>query len=302
MAWRLAAGALAALIAATPAPAQDRVTLGRGTLLTNDLLGDGRDRWRTGSYSFSLTRGTEWTGRLPDRPLALTEWRLRGEIVAPARLTAPSPADRRYAGIATVGLHTHFARAGWDVAAGAELALVGPMTGLGLLQQGIHDAFGLPSPAAARAQQLPNAVHPGALIEVSRPIDRGGVMMRPFVEAQVGVETFARAGIDVTIGGFGRSDLTVRDSVTGHRYRATRTEAPTGLSFVFGGDIAHVAGSALLPGGGVQAEPLRTRLRAGFHWQGERTDFFYGISRLGREFQGQAVEQTVGAVHLRIRF
>ena len=46
------------------AAAQDRVTLGWGRLLTNDLLGDGRDRWRTGSYTLSRVRGPAWGGSL----------------------------------------------------------------------------------------------------------------------------------------------------------------------------------------------------------------------------------------------
>lgn len=299
----LVAAAVAAATLAGPALPQEVVTLGRGTLLNNDLIGDGRDRWRTGSYVLSIARGTEWTGQAPERPFALREWRLKGEVIAPGRLTAPAAGDRRYAGIASLGVHTHVARAGWQVAAGADLVAVGPMTQIGAIQSGIHDAFGLPSPAAARRLELPNALYPTLLVEAARPFALGSATMRPFVEAQAGVETFARVGFDLSWGGFGRSDLVVRDTVTGQRYRATKTESPTGLSFVLGGDIAHVASSALLPDGGAAVlNPTRTRLRAGFHWQGERAELFYGITRMGREFQAQPVEQTVGSIHLRIKF
>jgi hypothetical protein len=303
---RLFASALLALAltpGAAPATAQDRVTLGRGTLFSNDALGDGRDRWRTGSYSVSIPRGPSWSGSRPARPGEILEWRLRAEVIAPARLGAPAANDRRYAGLATLGLHTHFARGPVEYSAGVDAVFVGPMTQLGGFQSAVHDSLGLASPAAALRGQLGNAVHPTLVLEAGLPFQAGAVRMRPFVEAQAGIETFGRAGIDVTIGAFGFGELSVRESATGHLYRATKTAPPTGPSFVLGGDVAYVTGSALLPGGGgAVLRPVRTRLRAGMHWQGERAEVFYGITRLGREFESQAVEQTVGSVHLRLRF
>ena len=303
---RLAAAALIALAmtpATTPAAAQDRVTLGRGTLFTNDALGDGRDRWRTGSYVVSIPRGPAWSGSRPARPGEILEWRLRAEVIAPARLTAPAANDRRYAGLATIGLHTHFASGPAEVSAGVDAVFVGPMTQVGAFQSGVHDLLGLPSPANALSNQIGNALYPTLLVEAGLPVQAGPARLRPFVEAQAGIETFARAGVDVTIGAFGFGELTVRDATTGHLYRATKTAVPTGPSFVLGADVAYVAGSALLPaGGGAVLRPVRTRLRAGMHWQGERAEVFYGITRLGREFESQAVEQTVGSVHLRLRF
>ncbi|MFN6977757.1 MAG: lipid A-modifier LpxR family protein [Gemmobacter sp.] len=302
----LAVAALAAITLGTlapAAPAQDRKTIGRGSILNNDLIGDGRDRWRTGGYTLSLTRAPGWDGQRPGRPFALTELRLHGQIVAPARLTAPSATDRRYAGLLSVGLHTHFNRGAVELSGGADLVAVGPSTQLGGFQSAIHGLFGLPSPDTARANQLPDALYPTVLVEAGLPMQAGFARIRPFVEAQAGVETFARIGADVAIGAFGQGDVTVRDTVTGHLYRATKTAPPTGFTFVFGGDVAHVASSALLPAAGAATlRATRTRLRAGFHWQGERAELFYGITRLGREFEQQPVEQTVGSIHLRIRF
>jgi hypothetical protein len=299
---RLLAAALIAL-AMTPAAAQERVTLGRGTLFNNDALGDGRDRWRTGSYVVSIPRGPSWSGNRPARPGEILEWRLRAEIVAPARLAAPAVNDRRYAGMVTLGLHTHFARGPVEYSAGVDAVFLGPMTQLGAFQSGVHDVLGLPSPANALRNQLGDAVHPTLVLEAGLPLQAGALGLRPFVEAQAGIETFGRAGLDVTLGAFGFGELVVRDSVTGQRYRATKSAPPTGPSLVIGGDVAYVTGSALLPGGGgAVLRPVRTRLRLGMHWQGERAELFYGITRLGREFESQAVEQTVGSVHLRLRF
>ena len=56
--------ATAALIALLPlgAQAQDLTRLGYGYLLTNDFIGDGQDRWRTGSIASSRVWGRDWTG------------------------------------------------------------------------------------------------------------------------------------------------------------------------------------------------------------------------------------------------
>lgn len=300
------AGAALGVATALVAPhvaAQGVSTLGRGSLFNNDLIGDGRDRWRTGSYVVSVARGLAWPGERPVEPLALREWRLRAEIVAPRRLTAPEPTDRRYAGMLSLGLHTHFARAGVEASAGIDLVALGPSTLMSGLQQVVHDVLGQPSPAAARAQQLGDSLHPTVLVEAGSPFRAGFADVRPFVELQAGIETLARVGADVKIGSFGAGGLLVRDTTTGHRYAVVRDGIPSGFSFVFGGDIAHVAGSALLPAGGAATlNPTRTRLRVGIHWQGEKVEVFYGITRLGREFAQQPVEQTVGSLSLRYRF
>jgi hypothetical protein len=299
----LAVAALAAITAAGGAAAQETRTLGRGGLFNNDLIGDGRDRWRSGSYVASLVRGTDWAGWRPEQPFALREWRLRGEVVMPRRATAPDPADRRYAALLSLGMHTHLARGPVEIAAGAELVAVGPSTLVGGIHRAIHDIFGLPSPAPAQAQQIGDALYPTLLLEAGLPLQTGIGRLRPFVEAQAGIETFARIGADLIIGSFGQAELVARDSVTGQFYRITGSAAPGGYSLVFGADVAHVAESALLPAGGAATlAPTRVRLRAGIHWQGERTEIFYGITRLGREFTQQPVEQTVGSLHLRIRF
>jgi hypothetical protein len=304
-----AALAIACCCAGAPAAAEpfafgDRVTLGHGRLFSNDLLGDGRDRWRSGGYVVSRVRGREWTGTLPTRPGEILEWRLRSEIIQPGNLTRPRATDRRYAGVLALGVHSHFALGRVEASLGAELVATGPMTLVGDFQRGVHGLFGMPSPDPALANQIGNALHPTALAEMGLPLSLGSSMvLRPFVEAQAGAETFVRAGADLTVGALGRGDLMLRDVPTGQRYRGARSGPPSGFSFVLGGDVAHVASSVYLPAGGAATlTPTRLRLRAGLHWQGERSEVFYGITRLGAEFDQQPVGQTIGSLRLRIRF
>ena len=111
------------LLSTTPLAAQERVTLGWGRLFTNDIFGDTRDRWRTGSYAVSRIRGAEWEGRLPVTPGAILEFRAVGETIAPADLVTPDPTDRRYVGSLSLGLHTHFDWQGFDTSLGGNLVV-----------------------------------------------------------------------------------------------------------------------------------------------------------------------------------
>lgn len=291
------------LLTLSPAHAEERVTLGWGRMFTNDALGDGQDRWHTGSYTISRLRGVNWTGDLPSRPGEILEFRLRAETIAPANLITPEPDDRRYAGALSLGLYTHFDWQGFETSIGGDLVFTGPQTGIGGFQAWAHQTFGLPDPAVLD-DQIGNAVYPTLVAEMGRSFALGEtVRLRPFVEAQAGVETMVRAGGDLVIGSFGRDALMLRDKTTGQRYRGIGGDQSGALSFTLGGDVAHVFDSALLPGG----EPAtltdtRTRLRAGVHWQGRKASVFYGMSYLGPEFDQQSEGQIVGALNLNFKF
>ena len=106
---------LAALLQVETANAQSSVlplpknNVGVSRLLTNDLIGDGKDRWRTGSYSLSFTFGEDVQEGLPSLPVRLMEYRLRAEVLAPAKLSVTSAfPDRPYAGVLGIGAFTHF--------------------------------------------------------------------------------------------------------------------------------------------------------------------------------------------------
>ncbi|MBF9029137.1 DUF2219 family protein [Rhodobacterales bacterium HKCCE3408] len=293
---------IAALAAAMPAAAQGRETLGFGRLSTNDRLGDNEDRWRTGGLVLSLVRGTGWTGSLPTRPGAVIEYRFRGDIISPVDLTMPMAPDRLFAGTLAAGAHLHFDYRGYEVAAGADIAAIGEQTGLEDLQRNIHDALDFRA-VDIGDYHVEDQFFLNATVEVGRTVDLGPARVRPFVELQAGVETLARAGVDVTIGRFGQGGLLVRDVGTGQRYAAIRPDEGSGLSLTVGADVAHVADSHYLPSSrGFRLEETRYRLRAGFvadfDWGGVQ----YGVTYLSEEFQAQPEGQIVGSLGFRFRF
>lgn len=282
--------------------AAERVTLGWGRLFTNDALGDMKDRWRTGSYVVSVLRGPGGTLALPSRPGELLEFRFRSEVIAPANLVRATPGDRHYAGILAVGLHTHFARGGLEGSAGVDLVAVGPMTGVSGFQSAAHRIAGMDRPSVVD-DQLPDRVYPTLTAEIGRVFRLSdSVSLRPFAEVVAGAETLARVGGDVLIGPAGQADLRLRDVVTGQRYVAG-TRSGTGFGLSLGGDVARVWSSNFLPpDSGPAAAGTRTRLRAGLAWNGARSSVFYGLTWLGKEFEGQPDGQLLGSLRLHVRF
>ncbi len=283
--------------------AQDRVTLGWGRMFTNDVFGDGKDRWKTGSYTVSRIRGASWDGTLPDAPGALLEFRLRAETIAPADLVTPDPTDRRYAGAISAGIHSHFMWSGFETSLGMDLVVIGPQTGLGRFQTSVHDLIGLPKPTVL-GDQIEDQIRPTLVAEMGRTLSLGDrARMRPFIEAQAGAENFVRLGGDLTFGHFGQGALMLRDHASGQRYSAVSGDKIKGFSFVVGGDFAQVYSSVYLPdGGAVEMSDTRTRLRAGVHWQQEKAELFYGVTYLGKEFETQPEGQVVGSLSLKMRF
>lgn len=293
---------LLSVLFALPACAQDRVTLGYGRLFTNDAIGDGQDRWRTGGYVFSRVRGASWGGVLPAVPGKILEFRLRADILAPANIVTAAPGDRRYAGTLAFGLHTHFSIGQAEAAVGADLVAIGPQTGLGRFQTRAHDLLGLDVPGVL-GNQIGNQVRPSLTIEVGQAFRLGPrVTFRPFMEVQTGAETLLRAGGDVVIGGAWQGGLMLRDVGTGQRYGGIAGEN-RGVSFTLGGDVARMYASAYLPdGGAAELSDVRSRLRAGVAWQGERLEAFYGLTYLSPEFEGQDEGQVLGSVRVDFRF
>lgn len=289
------------LAAAAEAEAQGREAVGTGRLFTNDFLGDNRDRWRTGTNVISHVRGTGWEGALPERVGDLVEYRFRTEIIAPENIVTAAPGDRRYVGALSFGMHTHFERKGVEFSLGGDMVVTGPQTGLGDLQTWVHEIFGAPEPGVL-GNQIPNGFHPTLTVEAGRRLDVSpNLSFRPFVEVQAGVETLVRVGGDFHVGALGREDLLLRDVVTGQLYRVTRGPGQ-GFSAVLGADVAHVENSTYLPEPAYDLTDARTRLRAGVHWQGERTAVFYGLTYLGEEFEAQTEGQFVGSLRIDFRF
>ncbi len=292
----------ASLMVAPVAEAQDRSNLGQARLFTNDFLGDGRDRWRSGSYGVSTVRGPSWNGVLPMQIGEIMEYRFRGEVITPASVNNPDPADRLYAGVLSVGAHSHFGWRGLEVSAGADLVAIGEQTGISGLQEAVHDVFSLQSLNVDNFQ-VENGFFLHGTLEVAQEFYVNGARVRPFVELQAGVETMARAGVDFTFGGYGEGGLRLRDHTTGHRISAIDSEEDSGYSLLLGGDIAYVDSSQYLPSDqGYEVEETRYRLRGGVNYAFGHSNIFYGLTYLSEEFVGQTEGQTIGSLTVNIEF
>jgi hypothetical protein len=284
---------------------EGRETLGVGRLFSNDYLGDGHDRWRTGSYAISVMRGTGWNGALPERPGALVEWRLRTEIIAPQAMSGPRATDRPYAASLSFGLHSQWSALGGEWSAGTDIVVAGPQTRLGDVMEWAHDRLGVPGPSEAVLDaQIEDGVHPTLQVAYARPFRLSPrLTLRPFGEVQWGVEDLVRFGGDVIVGGAAQDAAWVRDIPSGQLYQGIEGSA-TGLAFVAGGDWAAVGDSAWLPADrGLAPQDERLRARAGVHWQmAPDMAFFYGVSWLSPEVEGQDRGQVTGQLKLNFNF
>ncbi|NOX40865.1 MAG: lipid A deacylase LpxR family protein [Alphaproteobacteria bacterium] len=296
------------LLTATVGHAQERVWLGSARVLNNDQMGDGKDRWRTGSYSASFIRGTVWNGALPERLGELVEYRFRSEIIAPANLQNPViGTDRRYVGALHFGAFTHVKAAGGELALGFDLVATGPQTGLGQFQSWAHNAVGMATPAVL-GTQIGDAFYPTISAEFGRDFTLSSanerrISFRPFVAAQAGIENFLRIGGDFTFGNMGLGDFQVRDQTTGQRGIAIKSTRARGLSFLAGGDVAFVQSSQYLPASsGYRVQTARVRLRAGLYHEGRKGSIFYGLTWLGKEFVNQPTTQVLGSLSIRMTF
>jgi hypothetical protein len=294
------------LLPASRALAEEtRITLGFGRLFSNDRIGDGADRWRTGSWSISVVSGYGWDGERPSQFGDVVELRFRTEIIAPRMLHGPDADDRPYVGALTYGMHSHWAALGGELSAGIDVTVVGPQTGLAALQDRWHARFSAPRLSdEVIANQLGDAAYPSVTVEYGlplRPTDR--LLIRPFAELQAGVEQIARVGADVILGPVAQGVLLLRDHPTGHLYLGTPSEA-TGLSLVAGADWARIGDSRWLPSDrGLVALDERWRARLGAFVQPlPGTGVFFGLTWLSEEFVGQPEGQLVGSLSVSVRF
>ncbi|MBD3676914.1 MAG: DUF2219 family protein [Rhodobacteraceae bacterium] len=290
--------ALSALSTAPAVAQDDSPRLSFGAMFGNDAIGDGDNRWRTGSLVVSTVTEMGKPDAEDWKRGPLLEYRLRSEVISPRDLTVSDPLDRPYVGAVSVGVHSHFNLNSYDLSLGGDLVMTGPQTGLGDLHGQLSGFSGSP----VLDDQVPNSVHPTVTVEAGRSFrlfDRAD--LTPFVEAQAGVETLIRVGGDMTVGRSPDGPM-LRDVATGQRYTSATGEA-TGFSFVVGGDVAYVDSSAYLPASdGYVLTDQRSRVRAGVQWYGERSEMFYGMTWLGEEFEAQDEGQFVGSLNLRLRF
>ncbi|MEL7011981.1 MAG: lipid A-modifier LpxR family protein [Pseudomonadota bacterium] len=286
--------------------AAERTKQGFGLMVTNDSIGDNRDRWRTGSFESSWIFAPDWTGQAPARFGELIELRINGEIVGPANLINPAPLDRRYGQALSFGLHTHFQPGALDYAVGLDAVITGSQVGLDNVQDFLHTFLGgRDASPGVLAAQLSNGLHANAVFEVGRRYKLGtATQLRPFLEARAGTETLARVGFDLTFGHFGSTGLLVRTPTSGQRLSAVEDAPYSGLSLLLGADVAYVDSSIYIASNApVQLEDYRARARAGLHWRSQAgTALFYGATWLSEEFSTQPEGQFVGSLQLRMKF
>lgn len=277
--------------------------IGHGRLFTNDLLGEYKDRWRTGSLSVSGVWGQKWTGQLPENFTDLIELRVLSEIIAPSDLSGKNGADRPFAGHVGLGVHSHFEHAGLEYNLGLGASILGEQTGLDDFQIAVHEALGEKVASDhCLLNQIENQVLIGPSFEISKTVSEGdNVTIRPFFEAYTTAETLARVGTDVYFGTGFLGSLYIRDQVTGQRYQVVGGEQE-GLGFSFGGDISHVASSAFFHGSSSSMLNRRLRFRTGLHWGQQTKQGFAGLTWLSKEFEGQPEGQILGSVRVILKF
>jgi len=270
--------------------------IGRAAIFNNDYFGDGDDRWRSGSYSRSTFFGVGWDGEIPRS--GIYELRFRGELIAPSDLSQPlSVGERPFVGMAAVGLTRHTRLRDLDVSWGGELVAIGPQTGISTFVIDAHELLGFKVPRATNGQ-LGNDLIPTGSFEVSRLIARSGrsFQLRPFVEAQAGVETYARIGMDIAFSEGVRGDLLTRDVVTGQLMTVISMKGMAGLTPMIGADIARVFDSYYLPSSsGLAIKKWRARVRGGVRSVGHSRDVFMGLTWLSPEYEGQPGGQVLGS-------
>jgi hypothetical protein len=277
---------------------------GVGRLFNNDYFGDNEDRWRTGSYVLSFAFSKDNERDYADQPLGLMELRLRSEVIAPRNLNGAKSSDRAYAGILSVGAHTHYEINDLEISVGTDIVVVGPQTGMMEFQRNFHDRVGAPEIAASvEANQIANGVYPTLTIEIAREIDFGHSYLRPFVEGQYGAEDLIRVGADFQFGDVAVDVAHGRDPVTGQRFKLADSQN-RGLAFLLGADYAIVGDSIYFPASfGAEVEDTRYRLRAGLNWEiAPKISFYYGATYLSEEYVGQEEGQIVGSLKLNFNF
>ena len=199
--------------------AKSRDFAGVGSFIANDVFATvSDDRWRTGSGALSFA----W-GPAED----LLELRIRGEVITPGNLIRPAANDRPYASSLSFGLHRHFRFGDTDVSLGGDLVLTGPQTRLDEVQAAIHDVIGVDPPSAVTlANQIPNEVYGAVTAEVARRISfNERTVIRPFFEAQAGVDNLLRVGGDIHFGRIALNEAMIRDVASGQRYRIGAKDA-----------------------------------------------------------------------------
>jgi hypothetical protein len=275
---------------------------------SNDVV-DGKDRWRSAAASASLVLGKSDMIHFP-APLARAmdedasiEIRARAEIITSDHLR--SPQDRLYVEAAALGFIYHDSFGAWRVSAGPEMVVTGETVGLSSIQSWAHQVMGLGDAFEAGSDiRIENGFHPTVQAEVARVYTFGDIDMVPFVDGMAGIETFARAGLDLHWGANGLEKGWVRDPVTGTAHPigvATRNEFSWNAQA--GADISILAGSQYFVDALPEEDPMRVRIRAGVGAHYGFAAVTASATWMSSESSGDDLDgQVVGAVQFSLAF
>ena len=271
--------------------------IGSARLFSNDAFGDGRDRWRTGSYRASFGFVPPTSSRIA-KFFRMIEFRGGAEVVTPEKLSTSIDSDRRYAGILNLGVRGHAVMAqDTYVTSGLDVYVVGPQTNLYRIQEAIHRALGMPYSERAAELQIEDKVYLAVNNEFARTYDLGRASARPFIETHIGMETYVRGGLDLTIGDWPADRLVTRDITTGHLLPFVQNAQR--VTVTMGVDWAHVVESRLL---GDIVRQDRFRARFGINAHEKESRLFFGMAYLGPEAIDQGNGQLVGSVSFNFSF
>lgn len=288
------------LIATGPATAADKQVLLEGSrlafsrILTNDYIGDRKDRWRTFAYAISMLK--------PLKDGSVGELRFRTEIIAgrTLKLAPGQDPDRRMAGVFGFGAYRSDRIGNGDYRIGVELTTVGPQTRLIKLQERFHELIDQTGPSTqAKNLQISDKIFLSFRGEIGQDFKIGRAAIRPWAAAEGGPEALARVGIDF-IWGHSSGNFGVRDELTGWRVPVLQNRNTYGRSFIAGFDIAHVKKSFYITEDYLIKNRFRLRTGSLVDFDGGR--IFYGATYLSEEFKAQPEAQVVGSISFSMHF
>ncbi len=275
----------------------------KSSFFTNDFLGDGRDRWRSASYTIFLGFEGEKAGGIAH------EIRARGEIISPwGAKNQPTNDDRPYVGMLGFGVFANDRFKHLEYNIGAEILFTGDQTGAADFQQNFHEATGIPGylPEDMPHDHVDDDVTGMVSVEIARSYSlTDEVSFRPFFGAQAGYETFGRIGFDFITGGYGGAARYVRDPISGFIQPSSPDRALRmgDLSLLVGADYTYVSGSDFFPNWSVaELENARIRVRTGLQARIANASAFFGITYLSKEFTSQVESQTIGVLSFEFPF
>ncbi len=292
----------------------------------NDLLGDGKDRYKSGGITQSIL--------IPERAISDERWFLgyaaaleiqgRAFVATPNNTATINTNDRPHAQYAAIGVYLRLTRRPDNITSaatyltedriGVEFGWQGKPLPLFDIQEAIHTA----NQGGAAVRTSANTLESQILINLEGRrtwrihAEQVGLdwQAAPFVHLSAGMrENAIRFGSDLIVGSSleartWNSDLAIGALIPG----ASRPR--TGFQWLawIGGDVGLIRSDAFLDGGfsgdgpSVRRRPVTVRARTGVMLEVDSYAISYSATWLSPEFRNQPVGQVVGAVQVTFDF